>query len=129
MAGFRKRAIKRAMTTSFLVPLVALTLSWAQYAGFDLPSHRWLGFVLLSMSAIPTTLYLFTAAANRPWTDLEREWDVLTDWQRAASSGVALVCGLTAGAAAVLLLLSMLEPTASAREEAPRVPPMVTSSH
>lgn len=116
------------MTTSFLVPLVAGSLAFVQQSGFDLPSHRWLGFVLLTMSAIPTTLHLLTAAANRPWTDLEREWDGLTDWQRAGSGAIALVCGLTAGAAAVLLVLSVLESSAAALEPPPPPIPMVTSS-
>lgn len=100
-----------------LVPIVAGSLSIAQNAGFDLPQHRWLGFVLLTMSAIPTSIFLLTAAAGRPWTHLEKEWDVLSDWQRAISGAVALLCGLTAGAAVVLILLSLVESTAGASEQ------------
>lgn len=123
VAGFRERSVRKAVVASFLVPLVAGSLSIAQNAGFDLPQHRWLGFVLLTMSAIPTSIFLLTAAAGRPWTRLEQEWDVLSDWQRAMSGAVALLCGLTAGAAVVLILLSLVESTAGASEQTPARPP------
>ncbi len=62
-------------------------------------------------------MHLLAAAAGHPWHQMERDWNGLPRWMRAISSAVALVCGLTTGAAVVLLSLSIAGLDAKATEE------------
>ena len=116
---FRVRALRHALLTSLVVPLAAAALFLGHKAGFPLDHNRWLVAVLLALSAIPTSLHLLSAAAGHPWGQLEREWNGLHGWQRAVSSVVALACGLTTGAAVVLIVLAVAEIDAKATEENP----------
>lgn len=120
--GFRVRAVQHALATSLFVPLVAGALFVAQQVGLELPERRFVGSVLLALSAIPTTMHLLTAAAGKPWGELERGWNGLQAWERAISSTVALVCGLTAGAAVVLLVLSLATVSTDAEKIGPPPP-------
>lgn len=117
VTSFRVKALRRALAASLFVPLVAGALFLAQLSGIALPDARWVGFVLLALSAVPTTAFLLTAAMGHPWTHLERDWNGLSGWQRLVSSSVALLCGLTTGAAVVLIILSVVELDARATEE------------
>lgn len=116
MQSLRARAFRRAVWTSLFVPLLAATLFGAYEAGIRVPHEQTLALALLALSAIPTTVQLLTVAAGQPWNRLERNWSHLQGWQRAIASTVALFCGLTAGAAVVLLALSVLEVDAMAYE-------------
>lgn len=123
VVDFRVRALRRAIATSLFVPLVACALFFGHHAGFQLPERQWLGVLLLALSGIPTTMHLMTAAAGRPWQALERDWTGLQGWQRAMTSTVVLVCGVTAGAAVVLITLALIEVDAKATEEQAYPPP------
>lgn len=117
MRDFRVRAVRRALATSLFVPLVGIALILVQSVGLELPLQRPVGLLLLALSAIPTALHLFSAAAGHPWDQMERDWVVLPVWQRLLSSVVALACGLTTGAAVVMIVLALVEMDARAREE------------
>lgn len=117
MRDFRVRALKRAVRSSLFVPLMAGALMSAQMAGVRIPEFPTLGALLLILSGIPSALHLFSAMAGLPWYAMERDWLALPTWQRWMSSVVALVCGITTGAAVVLFVLSLAEVDAKAREE------------
>ena len=114
--------MRRALATSLVVPAVAWVLAWLKASG-PLQRETWLSMILVAMASIPTVMHLLTAAAGHPWEHLERDWHGLHGWQRAISSVVALFCGLTAGAAVVLLILSLAEFNAAATEPAPSQAP------
>lgn len=104
---YRARALRRALVASSLVPFVAVALTLAQASGLQSPEQRPIGFLLLLMAALPCAVYLSSAATGHPIGDLERGWGFLPIWQRGLSAMVALVCGLTAGVAFVLIVLAL----------------------
>lgn len=114
VSTFRVRAICRALTTSLLVPLATLFLYGLKDLEPPTPEHLCLRGILHLIATIPVTLNLVTVITGMPWCEFERGWYGLPGWQRAISSVVALLCGLTTGAAVVLLvlLLGAMDPKA-----------------
>lgn len=121
--------MRRALLTSLLVPVVGVLLFGTEITGFDLPHATLLGALILAVAALPTALHLFAAAAGHSLHDLEQDWPGLPGWQRWASSVVALACGLTTGAAVVMLVLAFahrdLGPTFPLESEASAHPPVL----